>query len=477
MKREELNEQLEAFFEHNPLDDDMQYLKKYVKEHPDNKMGWYLLGKEYAVRGKTGKAQYCFAQAGEVYEAFEKRKVKLDPLDALGLENPWLNDKKQSLKRRGKIVARLAAAVIAGLLLGTFFPLPIAVEKRAHAPESSPAATVMPLADGVEVLYTHVWAKPDERAAVAGEVLRPGAKARMTVLAEGKLTEDGKWVNWVKAPSVVLSAERSQDGGGTMSVRYHDAETCNCTPADAAEAEEAVKAWMAEEEQMAVLRSAMAAYKAKYGQVPETVDGIARDFPMNVLPGYTEAMKRAYPALYMAQAGTAASSADSSATGTATANRTKSATAAGLSEPLEIIVDKDKHRLALVSGKVILRNYPVGLGGERTPEGQFWISDKVRNPNGKSDGDFGSRGMQLSDTAYAIHGTNEPRSIGQDRSLGCVRMLKEDIEELFDMTPSGTKVTIGRGLLPAEAIRGESRFRLPQLHEETNPNKVYKWLG
>ncbi|KIL36953.1 hypothetical protein SD71_04370 [Cohnella kolymensis] len=98
-----------------------------------------------------------------------------------------------------------------------------------------------------------------------------------------------------------------------------------------------------------------------------------------------------------------------------------------------MIVDKSNHRLAVVSGNVLLRNYKVGLGGDRTPEGSFVISEKVRNPNGRSDGVFGSRGLALSDSRYAIHGTDEPDSIGTDESLGCIRMLQEDLEELYDL--------------------------------------------
>lgn len=102
-----------------------------------------------------------------------------------------------------------------------------------------------------------------------------------------------------------------------------------------------------------------------------------------------------------------------------------------MQEPLEIVIDKDKHKLALISGDTIVRMYDVGLGSDRTPEGSFVITDKVVNPNGRSNGEFGSRGMQLSNTNYAIHGTNEPDSIGLDESLGCVRMHTGDVEELF----------------------------------------------
>jgi lipoprotein-anchoring transpeptidase ErfK/SrfK len=146
-------------------------------------------------------------------------------------------------------------------------------------------------------------------------------------------------------------------------------------------------------------------------------------------------------------------------------------------EPMEIIVDKTNHRLAVVSGNVLLRNYAVGLGGGKTPEGRFAITEKVRNPNGRSDGAFGSRGMTLSDTRYGIHGTDEPDSIGQDESHGCVRMKKEDLEELYDLVPIGTPVTIAKGGLPSELRAPTERFRLSNEKDETNPRKVYDWLG
>ena len=39
------------------------YLKRYVETHPDNKMAWYLLGKEYEQAGEQGKANYCYNKA------------------------------------------------------------------------------------------------------------------------------------------------------------------------------------------------------------------------------------------------------------------------------------------------------------------------------------------------------------------------------------------------------------------------------
>ncbi|MBW7460093.1 L,D-transpeptidase, partial [Paenibacillus sepulcri] len=57
--------------------DDMAYLKRYVQNHPDNRMAWYLLGKQYVIEEKEAKANYCFLKAGSIYEAFERKQHPL----------------------------------------------------------------------------------------------------------------------------------------------------------------------------------------------------------------------------------------------------------------------------------------------------------------------------------------------------------------------------------------------------------------
>lgn len=56
-------------------------------------------------------------------------------------------------------------------------------------------------------------------------------------------------------------------------------------------------------------------------------------------------------------------------------------------------------------------------------------------------GVLGTRRLKMPD-GYAIHGTNNPSSIGQAVSHGCIRMLNEDIESLYPMVPVGTMVYI-----------------------------------
>ncbi|HMN84419.1 MAG TPA: L,D-transpeptidase [Bauldia sp.] len=59
---------------------------------------------------------------------------------------------------------------------------------------------------------------------------------------------------------------------------------------------------------------------------------------------------------------------------------------------------------------------------------------------------LGARALYLfrdgRDTLYRIHGTNEPGSIGQAVSNGCIRMLNEHIERLYEVVPVGTQVVV-----------------------------------
>ena len=56
-------------------------------------------------------------------------------------------------------------------------------------------------------------------------------------------------------------------------------------------------------------------------------------------------------------------------------------------------------------------------------------------------GVLGTRRLELGD-GYGIHGTDQPQSIGQSVSHGCVRMRNEDIERLYPMVAVGTPVYI-----------------------------------
>src|SRR4051794_32430545 len=57
---------------------------------------------------------------------------------------------------------------------------------------------------------------------------------------------------------------------------------------------------------------------------------------------------------------------------------------------------------------------------------------------------MGVAAMTLSGGEYAIHGTNKPESIGKFASYGCIRMLNQDITDLFGRVDVGTQVVVTR---------------------------------
>jgi lipoprotein-anchoring transpeptidase ErfK/SrfK len=64
-----------------------------------------------------------------------------------------------------------------------------------------------------------------------------------------------------------------------------------------------------------------------------------------------------------------------------------------------------------------------------------WVAGGPGNP-------LGARAMYLGNTQYRIHGTNDPTTIGQKVSSGCVRMSNEDVVDLYGRTALGAKVVV-----------------------------------
>ena len=65
---------------------------------------------------------------------------------------------------------------------------------------------------------------------------------------------------------------------------------------------------------------------------------------------------------------------------------------------------------------------------------------------------LGARALYLGNTLYRIHGTNQPSTIGQTVSSGCIRLLNEDIEDLYSRVQVGTRVVVMPGRPPSESV-------------------------
>ncbi|WNR43172.1 L,D-transpeptidase family protein [Paenibacillus roseipurpureus] len=504
MKRNQRNEQLERFFQHNPIEDPM-YLKKYVKDHPNHKMAWYLLGREYTAQGKAGKAAYCFAQAGEIYEAFEQQTIRLEDAPAL-LKQPEAVKRRRGGKRR--LLALLVMFLLITLVAGQDFANTQGREQALSVQEEAKTETIAmtPQSSGVAHGQSLVYSDGEWGKQLQQIVQSSSGGSEEVVLIEASGSKGGQWKEWHRSLKPILSVTKPASAGSEAALKYYNSQTCACQAVDGSSLQPAISSWMREREEAIVLQSAIGAYLSKMGVLPDQSAQLTKPYPDNLLPGLTPQMKEGFAAAVARLKAAALPTVDSSGSkgetgvekpaGSSTANpaqspegsvRLPASAAAPLVEPLRIVIDTEQHQLAVVSGTFILRRYPVGLGGSKTPQGDFIISEKVRNPNGKSNGEFGSRGMTLSNTLYAIHGTNKPSSIGKDESHGCVRMLQADLEELYDMVPQTTKVTIGKGVLPESTFdpgsglgagSGDPKraIQLPLETKDNNPKKTYKWL-
>jgi lipoprotein-anchoring transpeptidase ErfK/SrfK len=134
--------------------------------------------------------------------------------------------------------------------------------------------------------------------------------------------------------------------------------------------------------------------------------------------------------------------------------------------PGTIVVKTGERHLYLILDQDHAMRYPVGVGkagkqwaGTTKIEGKYlnpaWappadvkhdkpdIPDLI--PGGSPRNPMGVAAMTLSGGGeYAIHGTNLPHSVGGFVSYGCIRMLNDDITDLYSRVSVGTTVVVGR---------------------------------
>ena len=134
-------------------------------------------------------------------------------------------------------------------------------------------------------------------------------------------------------------------------------------------------------------------------------------------------------------------------------------------QPGTIVVKTAERKLYLVLGDGQALRYTVAVGrpgkqwqGKAQVSGKYvrpaWTPPaevKADNPalpdvipGGAPNNPMGVAAMTLSGGEYAIHGTNKPESIGKFALYGCIRMLNQDITDLFERVDLGTQVVVLR---------------------------------
>ncbi len=134
----------------------------------------------------------------------------------------------------------------------------------------------------------------------------------------------------------------------------------------------------------------------------------------------------------------------------------------GSEAPGTIVIDTPSRFLYLVEGNGQAVRYGIGVGrpgfawsGIKTitakkewpgwtppPEMLKRRPDLPRHMEGGPANPLGARAMYLGSSLYRIHGTNEPHTIGQNVSSGCIRMMNEDVTDLYERVRVGTRVKV-----------------------------------
>lgn len=127
-----------------------------------------------------------------------------------------------------------------------------------------------------------------------------------------------------------------------------------------------------------------------------------------------------------------------------------------------IVIDSGAHYLYFVLGDGRALRYGIGVARDgfewsgthrvsRKAEWPGWTPPaemRKRQPGlpahmeGGPNNPLGARALYLGSTLYRIHGTNEPWSIGQNVSSGCIRMTNEDVIDLYGRVQLNTKVVV-----------------------------------
>jgi lipoprotein-anchoring transpeptidase ErfK/SrfK len=131
-----------------------------------------------------------------------------------------------------------------------------------------------------------------------------------------------------------------------------------------------------------------------------------------------------------------------------------------------IVINTTEKRLYRMEGDGMAMRYGIGVGREGfawkgqervtrkaewpswTPPAEMRRREKAKGRNlparmeGGVENPLGARALYLGNTLYRIHGTNQPWTIGQAVSSGCIRLINEDIVHLFDNTRVGDLVIV-----------------------------------
>jgi lipoprotein-anchoring transpeptidase ErfK/SrfK len=131
--------------------------------------------------------------------------------------------------------------------------------------------------------------------------------------------------------------------------------------------------------------------------------------------------------------------------------------------PGSIVVDRENRFLYLIDSNNSARRYGIGVAQECLKGGSFfrvtnkmewpdWKStapdvkdaDALLVPTGRPGSPLGARALLLDKPGLLIHGTNSPKTIGHLVASGCIRLVNDDVEDLYRRVSVDTRVVFVR---------------------------------
>jgi lipoprotein-anchoring transpeptidase ErfK/SrfK len=127
-----------------------------------------------------------------------------------------------------------------------------------------------------------------------------------------------------------------------------------------------------------------------------------------------------------------------------------------------VIIDRLQHFLYLVQPNSVALRYGIGIGGEcadliglrhvaSMAEWPPWVAppDMAKQKLAQSGtlagapgNPLGARVIELDDNRSRVHGTNAPKTIGTNVAFGCIRLVNDDIVDLYARVRVGTPVLV-----------------------------------
>jgi lipoprotein-anchoring transpeptidase ErfK/SrfK len=118
-----------------------------------------------------------------------------------------------------------------------------------------------------------------------------------------------------------------------------------------------------------------------------------------------------------------------------------------------LVVSIPDRKLVVIENNEVVEVFTVAVGAPNSPSptGTFTIVNRVANPTYYHPGKviapgpqnpIGTRWIGLNQKGYGIHGTDQPSSIGDAKSHGCIRLRNADVERLFERVRTGDVVEL-----------------------------------